>query len=121
LLLEQSLANASQDTGFLKDLQDRTDLLIEDRMKEINGNPALENTKVPEVNRAGLLASMVQEEELRNSALKQGDDVLRRLLRTRQKTEEVLAENRDLAKTLPAGATQPVLPQASLETKRGLR
>jgi len=121
LLLEQSLANADQDTGFLKDLQDRTDLLIDDRMKEINGNPALENSRVPEVNKVGLLASIVQEEELRNAALKQGDDALRRLLRTRQKTEEVLAENRDLATTLPNASLQPVLPQASLEKKGDLR
>jgi hypothetical protein len=121
LLLEQSLANAGQDATFLKELQERTDMLIEDRMKEINGNPALENTRVPEVNKTGLLAAIVGEEDLRNTALKQGDDLLRRLLRTRQKTDELLQENRQLTKSLPAGVSTPVLPQASVESRRSVR
>ncbi len=121
LLLEQSLANAGQDATFLKDLQERTDMLIDDRMKEINGNPALENSRVPEVNKTGLLAAIVKEEDLRNTALQQGDDLLRRLLRTRQKTDELLQENRQLTKSLPAGVSAPALPQASAESRRSVR
>jgi len=109
LLLEQSLTNAAADQTFLKDLQDRTDLLIAERMKELNGNPDLEGANVPEVYRAGLLASIASEEELRNAALLEGDLMLRRLLRTRQRLEEVLDLNNDLARSLP----QPTATQAA--------
>jgi hypothetical protein len=68
-----------------------------------------------------LLAAIVGEEDLRNTALKQGDDLLRRLLRTRQKTDELLQENRQLTKSLPAGVSTPVLPQASVESRRSVR
>ena len=109
LLLEQSLANATADQTFLKDLQDRTDLLIAERMKELNGNPELEGANVPDVYRAGLLASIASEEELRNAALLEADLMLRRLLRTRQRLEEVLDSNNEMARTLP----QPVSNQAA--------
>lgn len=114
LLLEQSLANAAADQTFLKDLQDRTDLLIAERMKELNGNPDLEGSNVPEVYRAGLLASIASEEELRNAALLESDLMLRRLLRTRQRLEEVLDLNNQLTRSLPQPVTtQPAATQAA--------
>ncbi|MCY2966454.1 MAG: hypothetical protein NT069_22950 [Planctomycetota bacterium] len=104
LMLEQSLANAGADKEALQKLQDHTDKLIENRIKEINGNSALDSANVPDVNKAGLLASIASEEEIRNGALLEGDQLLRRLLRTRQKLEEVLDNNRELTGALPQPA-----------------
>jgi hypothetical protein len=56
-----------------------------------------------------LLASIASEEELRNAALLEADLMLRRLLRTRQRLEEVLDSNNEMARTLP----QPVSNQAA--------
>jgi hypothetical protein len=106
LLLEQSYGNAAADKDFLTQLQDRTTVLIADRMKELEGNPELADREIPEVNKIGLLASIAKEEEIRNAALLEGDQLLRKLLKTRQALEQVLDSNRDLTRSLPQATSK---------------
>lgn len=107
LVLEQSYTNAAADKEFLAQLQERTDLLITDRAKELNGDPDLADREIPEVNKLGLLASIAKEEEIRNAALLEGDQLLRRLLKTRQTLDQVLESNRELTRTLPQPPATP--------------
>ncbi|RPI88816.1 MAG: hypothetical protein EHM42_04095 [Planctomycetaceae bacterium] len=107
LVVEQSYTNAVADKDFLAQLQDRTNLLIADRNKELNGDPDLADHEVPDVYKVGLLASIAKEEEVRNAALLEGDQLLRRLLKTRQTLESLIDSNRELTKTLPQPPATP--------------
>ncbi|MFN0055344.1 MAG: hypothetical protein ACKV0T_24625 [Planctomycetales bacterium] len=83
------------------ELTEKGEALIASRLAEIEGAPALEGQPLPEVNVKGLLAAMVGEEEARNRALEEADQLLRDLKETRERFVDTIRRNRQLQKALP--------------------
>jgi hypothetical protein len=94
LAVEQGLADALEEKQALAALAAQTEKLIDERQKELDGDPAFETKSVPDVNKLGLLAAIAKEEESRNQALLEADRLHRELLQVRQKLNDVLKSNR---------------------------
>jgi hypothetical protein len=101
LAAEQSIQTNQSELERQTQLAEQTDNLIETRLTELNGDPALEGKTLPPVNVKGLLAAMVDEEEARNAALVTIDQLLRDLKKTREQFIETLKANRQLTDSLP--------------------
>jgi hypothetical protein len=100
----QTVATNEQELARQTELQNQTDTLIATRLSEIDGAPGLEGKTLPQVNIKGLLSAMVDEEEARNAALLEADQLRRDLKETREKFEETLKANRELTESLPQSA-----------------
>jgi hypothetical protein len=101
---EQALLTNQAELDRQKQLTEQTEKLIAARLTELNGDPALEGKTLPAVNTKGLLAAMVDEEEVRNGALVTIDQLLRDLKTTRERFVETLNANRRLTESLPRPA-----------------
>lgn len=79
------------------------------RFKEVNGDPALAANEVPPEIKAGLLATMAEVEESRNTALAEVDHLRRELKTTNEEFNRILGLNQELTESLPQpAATEPV-------------
>ena len=85
----------------------QSEKLIEARLAEINGNPALANLAIPDVHITGLLTSIVEEEESRNAALLEADRLMRQLKRARDKFAEIRHDNERRVEGLPQPGPRP--------------
>lgn len=101
LAVEQTFLSHQAELERQTQLTEQTEKLIATRLSEINGDPALDGKTLPPVNIKGLLAAMVDEEEARNAALLEIDQLLRSLKRTREQFVETLKANRQLTESLP--------------------
>lgn len=111
--LDQQLLTAEQSqAGHQGALERQMKLLAEAekrlgaRLTEINGNPALDGKAIPDVFIKGLLTSLSEEDEARNSALREADELLHELKKTREEFERILQHNRQLTDGLPQPAKQ---------------
>jgi hypothetical protein len=85
------------------ELLKQSEQLIAKRLSEINGDADLQGKKLPEVHVKGLLAAMRDEEEARNAALIESDQLMRDLKHTREEFMRTLKANRQLTEALPGG------------------
>lgn len=95
-----------------KELMEQSTKAIANRMAELDGNPQLAGKTIPIVHVAGLLTSIVEEEEARNAALIESDRLMRELRETRLEFERIRKENKKLVETLPAPSSDPALGSA---------
>jgi hypothetical protein len=100
LAAEQLVASNQVELERQAQIIARAEALIGERLKEINGDPALQGKPLEPVHIEGLLTSMIAEEELRNTALREADDLARLLKKTRERFERILADNKRASEKL---------------------
>ena len=88
-------------------LLDQSDKLIETRLGELNGNPALADKPLPAVNVVGLLTAMVEEEEARNAALIEGRRLMQELKANRDSFDRIRKQNADRVQLPQPSAPAP--------------
>lgn len=105
-LLSAELAIRSNNEELARQgrLSEQADKLIAARLAEMNGNPDLANQQIPEVHIKGLLTSIVSEEEARNAALIEADQLMRELKKTRDEFQAIRKENLQRVEALPKSA-----------------
>lgn len=108
LTAEQSMAGHQNALERQMKLLAEADKRVGARLSEINGNPALDGKQIPGVFIKGLLTSLAEEDEARNSALREADELLHKLKKTRETFEDVLKQNRALTNSLPQPAPPTV-------------
>jgi hypothetical protein len=106
-LLAAELTIAANDRELKRQgtLLDQNAKLIDLRLAELNGNPALANKPLPAVNIIGLLTGIVEEEEGRNAALIEADRLMRELRAARDSFARIRAANATRVQALPQPAT----------------
>lgn len=112
--MEVGLLVADEDLGAKKDdvvlqtkmVADAT-AELDQRMKEINGQPQNEGKELPTEIIKGFLATMLDEEELRNAALAAVDQLVHDLKHTTESIQRIHKINQQLVNTLPQPATPP--------------
>lgn len=105
LAVELAIANDNEELARQAQLMQQSEKAIANRMAELNGNPELAQKTIPGVHVAGLLTSIVEEEEARNAALIEADRLMRELRNTRLEFEQIRKENQKLVESLPQPAT----------------
>jgi hypothetical protein len=100
LAAEQSIAGHQSALDLQTKLFADAERNLQERLAEIKGNPALEGKDIPDVFIQGLLASLSAEDEARNNALREVDELLHNLKQTKKDFEETLKKNRQLTDSL---------------------
>ncbi len=101
LAAELTLATNENELKRQATLFEQSGKLIDMRLAELNGNPALANKPLPAAIVVGLLTAIVEEEEGRNAALIEADRLMRELKATRDSFAKIRAENAARVQTLP--------------------
>ncbi|MGE5194428.1 MAG: hypothetical protein ACM3U2_18215 [Deltaproteobacteria bacterium] len=110
LAAELTVATNNNELKRQGTLFEQSEKLIETRMAELNGNPALANRPLPAVNVIGLLTGIVEEEEARNAALIEADRLMRELKAARDSFAKIREENAARVQSLPQPpAAEPAL------------
>jgi hypothetical protein len=104
LAAELSIATNKDELAAQGRLFDQTEKLIAARMAEINGDAALAGKPLPPVHVKGLLTAIVDEEEARNAALIEADELMRDLKQVRDKFADIRKANEQRVRSLPQPA-----------------
>jgi hypothetical protein len=107
LIADEYLAAKKDDVVLQTRMLAAANAELDQRMKEINGDPQNEGKELPPEIINGFVATMLDEEELRNAALEAVDRLVHDLKHTTDSIQRIHKINQQLVNTLPQPATQP--------------
>lgn len=107
LIADEDLAAKKDDVVLQTKMVAAATAELDQRMKEINGDQQNEGKELPTEIIKGFLATMLDEEELRNTAIASVDQLNHNLKRTTERIARIHKVNQRLVKSLPQSNTPP--------------